>query len=494
MSEKAQDLLERHIEKQKEQQEKNYLSPRDYVAYVLSGSGDKNWEQFSGANLDFFNRTMLKAEASTLSTASVLCTFADTLDNAISGPVLDRTRTRWGRVKPYLILTLPLFFISSFTPWVLPAGLSQGAFLLIFTIINYIGSIGNSFYTPAYSALLYNLTPNVKERNRLIATDTYVDLLGVWLPSLFPFFVDFLPDSIPRRSIYMGAAFIFIAIVIFFRIYGFFTLRERVPLSSRKQMNEVGVLKSLRMVISCRPMWVLMLKTFFSVGKAVGARIQNDFWLNCFGKISYGTIAGLFTGLPSYFVLPFAPRLTNKIGLKNLSILSYAICGVFYVIMFLVGYAPTGSTLLNVIWITVALTACGSLNSVQRYCSTALTGDMYDYVEWKTGIRNEGMLSAAMGYISLITNQASTLISGGLITALKIRSVYSVSGQLIKQNSPVMLRNIWIVFALCPGIGRILEGLVIKFFNVDGNTKKKMMEELATQRAQKIISADREDE
>ena len=32
------------ILKQLEQQNKNYLSPRDYVAYILSGAGDKNWE------------------------------------------------------------------------------------------------------------------------------------------------------------------------------------------------------------------------------------------------------------------------------------------------------------------------------------------------------------------------------------------------------------------------------------------------------------------
>ena len=195
-TEKKTAVQDTKVQKQLEQQNKNYLSPKDYVAYVLSGTGDKNWESFSGANMDFFNRTMVGASAATLSAASVICTFADTFDNAISGPILDRTRTRWGRVRPYLILTLPLWFISAFTPWVLPAGLSQIAYLIIYAIINYIGSIANSFYTPAYSALLYNLTPNVQERNRLIATDTYVDLLGVWLPYLFPFFVDFLPQSI----------------------------------------------------------------------------------------------------------------------------------------------------------------------------------------------------------------------------------------------------------------------------------------------------------
>ncbi|MBR3767684.1 MAG: MFS transporter [Clostridia bacterium] len=488
-----QTVTQSNLEKQLEQQKTNYLSPKDYVAYILSGTGDKNWESFSGSNSDFFNRTMLGADAVTLSTASVICTFADTFDNAISGPILDRTRTRWGRVRPYLILTLPLWFISVAVPWLLPGGLTQGMILAIFAVINYIGSIGNSFYTPAYSALLYNLTPNVQERNRLIATDTYVDLLGVWLPSLFPFFVDFLPMSIPRRNIYTVAAFIFIVMVIVFRTYGFFALRERVPLSSRQEMNSVSVWKSLRQVASCRPMWVLLLKNFFAVGKAVGARIQNDFWLNCFGKISYGTLAGLFTGLPSYFVLPLAPKLTNKFGLRNLASGSYLVCGISYFIMYLVGYAPTSSTFINVAWVTVALTAAGSLNSIQRYCSTAMTGDLYDYVEWKTGIRNEGIISATMGYINLISNQVANMVSGGLITLLKIRSVYSTTGQLIRQTDPKMLRNIWIVFALCPAIGRTMKGIVLRFFNVHGKVREQMMADLAVSRAARVIDTGNEE-
>ena len=48
------------ILKQLEQQHKNYLSPRDYVAYILSGAGDKNWETFNGAQSDFFYRTFFR--------------------------------------------------------------------------------------------------------------------------------------------------------------------------------------------------------------------------------------------------------------------------------------------------------------------------------------------------------------------------------------------------------------------------------------------------
>lgn len=480
------EIASEEVLKQLEQQNKNYLSPRDYVAYILSGAGDKNWDTFNSAQSDFFYRTFLNARPNSLAVASVISTIIDTFDNAISGPMIDRTRTRWGRVRPYLIFTLPLWVAGSLAPWLMPGSLSQLALIIFFAVDYYLTSIANSFYMPSYQALLFNLTPNVKERNRLIATDTYIDLLGVWLPSLFPFFVDFLP--VDTRAVYTGGACIFIAMVIIFRIYGFFTLRERVPLAAREEMQSVSILKTLKSVMTCQPMWILLIKNFLGVGKAIGVRIQNDFWLNCFGKISYGTLTGFFTGLPSYFVLPFAPKMTEKLGLKNLASLSYAISGVSYLVMYLVGYNPTKSTVINMIWMTLALTVAGSFNSIQRYSSTSLQGDLYDYLEWKTGIRSEGTVTAAMNYVNLIINPASQFISSGILEAANIKSVYR-NGRLVRQTNPKMLKATWAVFALSPAIGRIAKAVVLFFFKVHGETRRQMMEELAQIRAGKVIDA-----
>ena len=482
------EVTQADIDRQKKQQEKEYLGPREMAAYIISGIGDKNWETFNGNNEFFYTTTFQHVSPITLSVAQSFCSIIDTFDNAISGSILDRTRTRWGRVRPYLVLTLPLFLFSAVTPYMLPDGLSQATLLLLFLVIRYIGSIANSFYTPAYQAVLYNLTPNINERNKLIAADTYVDLFGVWLPSLFPFFVDYLPRTIPTRSIYLGGALIFIALVVVFRVFGFFSLRERVPLASRDEMNSTSVWKSVKQVASCRPMWALLAKGFCGMGKGTGQSVANYFWLNCTGKLSNAAIAGLFTGLPSYFVLPFATKMTKKIGLRNLSVLAYGYCGIVYLIMYFVGYKPTDNNIINIIIIVIFLTLAGAMNSVQRYCGTALQGDLYDYVEWKTGIRNEGMMSAAMGYITLITNNISTILSGIIIAAIKYEPLINSYGVVVPQTDPKMLQAIWTVFTLAPAIGRIGKAVSLSFFNVDGKVKEEMMNDLAVSRAAKLKS------
>ena len=480
------EVTQEEIERERRHQEKEYLGPREMAAYIISGIGDKNWETFNGNNEFFYTTTFQHVSPITLSVAQSFCSIIDTFDNAISGPILDRTRTRWGRVRPYLVLTLPFFVFSAAMPYILPDGLSQATLLLLFLIIRYVGSIANSFYTPAYQATLYNLTPNTNERNKLIAADTYVDLFGVWLPSLFPFFVDYLPRTIPTKNIYLGGAIIFIALVIVFRVFGFFSLRERVPLASREEMNSTSVWKSVKQVASCRPMWALMAKNFFGMGKGTGQSVANYFWLNCTGKLSNAAIAGLFTGLPSYFVLPFATKMTKKLGLRRLSVFAYGYCGIVYLIMYFVGYKPTDNNLINIIIIVIFLTLAGAMNSVQRYCGTALQGDLYDYVEWKTGIRNEGMMSAAMGYITLITNNISTILSGLIIAAIHYEPLINSYGVVVPQTDPGMLQAIWTVFTLAPAIGRIGKAISLSFFNVDGKVKEQMMEDLAVTRAAKL--------
>lgn len=488
------EVTQEEIERERKHQEKEYLGPREMAAYIISGIGDKNWETFNGNNEFFYTTTFQHVSPITLSVAQSFCSILDTFDNAISGPILDRTRTRWGRVRPYLVLTLPFFIFSAAMPYMLPDGLSQASLLIWYLVIRYIGSIANSFYTPAYQATLYNLTPNTNERNKLIAADTYVDLFGVWLPSLFPFFVDYLPRTIPTKNIYLGGAIIFIGLVIVFRIFGFFSLRERVPLASREEMNSTSVWKSVKQVASCRPMWALMAKNFFGMGKGTGQSVANYFWLNCTGKLSNAAIAGLFTGLPSYFVLPFATKMTKKIGLRNLSVLAYGYCGIIYLIMYFVGFRPTDNNIVNIIIIVIFLTLAGAMNSIQRYCGTALQGDLYDYVEWKTGIRNEGMMSAAMGYITLITNNLSTILSGIIIAAIHYEPLINSYGVVVPQTDPDMLQAIWTVFTLAPAIGRIGKAVSLSFFNVDGKVKEQMMADLAVTRAAKLKGRTGEEE
>jgi Na+/melibiose symporter-like transporter len=164
--------------------------------------------------------------------------------------------------------------------------------------------------------------------------------------------------------------------------------------------------------------------------------------------------------------------------------------------MWVVGYKPfgEGNLIPNFIWIVFALTCCGAVNSIQRYCSTALNGDLYDYVEWKSGVRNEATITAAMGYMTLISTAVANILSGVIIDAIHFEPLLDATGKVIPQTDPVMLRGLWAVFALAPAIGRFMKGVTLLFFNVHGKTRDTMMYELAKIRAAMVVDTGSEEQ
>ena len=82
------EVTQEEIDRQRKQQEKEYLGPREMAAYIISGIGDKNWETFNGNNEFFYTTTFQHVSPITLSVAQSVCSILDTFDNAISGPIL----------------------------------------------------------------------------------------------------------------------------------------------------------------------------------------------------------------------------------------------------------------------------------------------------------------------------------------------------------------------------------------------------------------------
>ena len=91
------------------QTKKRYLRPKEIFAYVMANFGHKALNQFMGTHQDFFLVNIMRVKPAHLAFVNTFATAYDAVDDTISGLVIDRTRTRWGRVKPFFILPLPLW-------------------------------------------------------------------------------------------------------------------------------------------------------------------------------------------------------------------------------------------------------------------------------------------------------------------------------------------------------------------------------------------------
>ena len=171
---------------------KRLVRPREIAAFALTSYGINNLTSFIGSTKQYFMMSFLGLSGTSYGLINTISTIWDALDDPISGIVIDRMRTRWGRLRPFLILSMPFWAISSMLFYLVPGSMSTTQTFIYALVTTIIYGIGFS-YLSGWELLLYNITPNTNERSTLIATQKFVNLF-TWLPSLVSVFVDFVPS------------------------------------------------------------------------------------------------------------------------------------------------------------------------------------------------------------------------------------------------------------------------------------------------------------
>lgn len=487
--------VEQQVEKASAQN-RRYLRLREMIAFLLTAFGQKNLNEFVNGNRQFFMISFLGISGSAYGTIMFLETLYDALDDSISGLIIDRTRTRWGKLRPYFIISTPIWAVAILMLFTTPSFLTSSAAKIVWAVIAiFAHNLGMSYFG-IWQIMPFDITPNVNERNNLLASQKFMELFGAWLPALLPVFIDLIPgwtnNAVGMQDVYSGYALIMVIISAATAIYGFFVMRERVPLASREQMQEVGIIESFKIAIKNRPMLVLQLNYFFNGLKGIGASNEKFFWMHNAGGLKYSTIASLFTGIPSFIVTPLTPKLIRKFGARTVGIAAGVFGGAMYTLMFLIGYKPFGAwdkaghIIPNLIYMTIMLTLAGLPNGVINVVGTILQGDVYDYGEWKYGVRNEALIATVSGYFQKLANSINNALSGFVISWIGYVAHKDVFGNIVRETDNSVLSGFWFIFCIMPAIARFLYGVSLIFFNVHGKFKAQMLADLEVRRREQV--------
>ena len=144
------------------------------------------------------------------------------------------------------------------------------------------------------------------------------------------------------------------------------------------------------------------------------------------------------------------------------------------------------------ICITLMLTICGLPNQLINVVGAVLQGDVYDYGEWKYGVRNEALIATVSGYFQKLANAVTGLLSGVVITWVGYEAHTDVFGNVVRETDVTVLDGFWILFCLLPAFARFMYGVSLLFFNVRGEFKRQMLQDLEERRAEKIAAMQKE--
>jgi Na+/melibiose symporter-like transporter len=229
------------------------ISRREKIGYSLGDIATNFFFQSMILYPTRFYTDTVGLSAIAVGTMFLVLRFGDAIVDPLIGALADRTQTRWGKFRPWILWTsVPFgaaFWLVYVTPHVGPTG------KLIYAYATYIAvmALYSANNTP-YSALMGVMSPDASERTSIASYRFVAALIGQFLIQALalPLVDKFgAGDSARGWAITMG---IFGSLIVIFNLITFLSTRERVqPVTQAKS----SLRDDLRDVLTCRP-WVIM--------------------------------------------------------------------------------------------------------------------------------------------------------------------------------------------------------------------------------------------
>lgn len=465
----------------------NFVGVRETVAYLMNDwSNSFNINGFSEryiwdvVNIDF-----------TVSAVMNLVTAAwDVVNDTFISVIVDNTRTRIGKFRPYLIgMQLPLTVMSVFT-WLLPLffGTTSGTHLpkliyyYIFAIIN---ETAGTFTNVAKSGYMSTITPNPNERIRLI---TLAELLTGYMGEDLPrYIMGVLIDLVNNKVVKWKLSSVFIvmgggtAIISSVCTFWFFMQsKERVPQSIEKPNIKEG----MRAIVSNYPVLLMCLSEFlgnFSISKS-----ETNYFIDVLGSYSLITLLNIPSSMNGSISYAFVAPLRKRFSSKSLWIFNDVYNSAISICLFLFGMTKKKTMFKRTIPMCIAFGLKEWFVKWSWGISKVINADLWneamDYCEWKNGYRMEATTGVAKG---LILKVQSALL--GSVTSLIMKKIGYVQGlEIGTQNDKT---KFW-EFALCtivPTVTGILR-IVPKFlWPISRQKREWMYSELQEKRQRSVM-------
>lgn len=351
----------------------------------------------------YFYTNVMHLNPAAVSVMFLVTKCIDGVSDLIVGYLIDKTNTRWGKSRPWILFGAIPFGIAAVLAFSVPNIGERG--MLIYAYISY--TLLSTAYTVVnipMASILPALTDDPQERTTLAACRSFFSSLGSTVVSAFALT---LVDKFGNGNEALGFRVVMmlfgvIGCLIFF--FCFFNTRERVVVHQEKV--------SLRANIGCllhnKPWKLFALNIIWNFG---GFVIQASAVIYYFTYVVDNAalvqvVATITTLVPiiTNLCAPFLAKLTSK---RNLMIGGSMIYAAGLLLIFF------GGTNVSLILLGAVSAAAGF--GLKGSIHFAMQPDPVDYGEWKSGVNTAGTLSAVNGFIGKVGMAVASSIGAALL-------------------------------------------------------------------------------
>ena len=459
---------------------RRFVGVKETVAYVLEDTAET-------MNIDDFKERyiydVVKIDFGLLALQSSISTVWDAINDTFIGVIVEKTRTRWGKFRPYLLLgQFPLTILGLWywlIPFIFPD--TPGTYLpkwIFYFAMSIITETANTFTSIARAGYGSTLTPEPLDRSRLIATANLMSHFVEDVPKqIFGIIYDLVINDkvkikLPKLFAGFGVSFAVLGAV--FCLYFFLVSKERVAQTIKKP----SVIQGLKAILTNKPMFIQVLSSFLS-GFSIGTS-RTNFYIDVIGSITWKTIVGIPAFPVKFISYSFVEPLRKRFSTKALWIFEDAWTDMLWLTVFGIGSINNNfqkkHIILPMMGIEEIFEMC--IYGLRRVIPAEISNESMDYCEWKNGYRAEAMIGVAQSTISKLQQAVM-----GSVNSIAMKKVGYVQGLKVGTQSD---KTKWWIFALGTGIPIITSALGIipkLFYPISAETRDLMYSELRERRS-----------
>lgn len=407
------------------------------------------------AFLLFYYTDYAGVSVAAVGTIMLISRIFDGISDLVMGVIVDRTKSRFGKARPWLLRMCIPFAISGILLFSVPtAWTSQSKLVYVFITYNLVSTVIYTAINVPYSALNALMTQDPYERSVLSIFRNLLATAGTLIINTFTLpLVEYFGNN---ASAWTKTFFVFGFLAVAAFLINFFGTKERVkPIANLEtgKVQDVPLKEGFKALLQNKYwiMMTLMLAMFFmmySINGGATVYFAKEILGNASlvapinSTLNIAQICSMF--LIAAFVKRFGKRNVFTVGLV------FNILG-----MLLLAYSGGAMTMIILSSIIRGIGgACGGATM------WAMVSDTIDYGEWKTGYRTEGLVNSACSFGYKIGNGLGSAMLGWILAA----GGY-VGGAAVQSASA--LSSIKICFLWIPIVVYAVGMVLMKFYGLD---------------------------
>ena len=470
------------------------LSIKEKLGYSLGDTASHFVWDLVNFWLIFYYTDVLGISPAWSTAIAILGTIMDAVMDPIVGIWADRTNTRWGKFRPFLLFGCVPFALFAFLAFFGPS--LQGNALIAYILPMFVGlRIVYAVVNIPYSSLGAVMTDDSIERAGLNSYRFVAANIGQLIVSGFALYIVYylgsqatgmdyaiMADDAARKAFantslvdetyiigfrYLVGIFSCVGIILF--LISFATTQERV---SPPKRQETDMKHDFKYLFKNRPWVVLML---IGIVSFIMFAIQNisagyyfKYYLDAESKSQIFNILGTVALI---IAIPMTKPLVKKFGAKQLYIVCSILSGLFFCLLF---FAGKNFVLINIFNCLGKIAYAPAISLLWT-----MLADTADYGEWKFNRRTTGLCLSAAVFAQKIGWSIGAAIFGAIMSYIHFDGSLAIT---ITQSNTEIMNTIHWMFGIVPGVLYASCALLLLFYNLDSKTMDQMKKELELRR------------